>query len=59
MAQQCVVQIRSRVYVLAQAAKHASTQCVCKSYPDVQGEKLVQTFCDLYMNKYSISIGAS
>jgi len=26
------------VYVLAQATKHASTQCVCKSHPEFQGK---------------------
>jgi len=34
--------MRSRVYVLAQAAKHVSTQS--KSHPDFQGEQLVQNF---------------
>jgi len=42
--------MRSRVYALAQATKHASTQCVCKSHlmcmshPDFPGEQFVQDF---------------
>jgi len=31
-------------YVLAHAAKHASTQCVCKLHPDFEGGQLVQNF---------------
>jgi len=31
-----------RVNLLAQATKHASTQCVCKPQPDFQGKQLVQ-----------------
>ena len=34
----------SRGYVFAQATKHASTQCVCKSHPDFQCEQLVHNF---------------
>jgi len=35
--------MRSRVYVFAQATKHASTECVCKLRADL-GERLVQNF---------------
>jgi len=34
------IPLRSPVYVLAQATKHASTQCVFTSHPDFQGEQL-------------------
>ena len=36
--------MRSRVYVLAQATKHASTHCVCKLHSDLRGEQFVQNF---------------
>ena len=40
----CVAWMRSCLYVLTQATKHASMQCVCKSHPDFQGEQLAKTF---------------
>jgi len=47
--------MRSLVYVLAQATKHTSTQCMGKSFKVNNWDKTVQ----LYMNKYGTYVTAA
>jgi len=39
-----IIHINTTPSVLAQATKHAFTQCACKPHPGFQGEQFVQNF---------------